>query len=94
MVDSSATQDRKLQGHDNKFASDSNIGWNSADSNFPLAWQLNTGIPTQSVFMKPLSFQSLFDSRFWCPYVTVAGDFGLDLIPHQVNPVADKYVQS
>ena len=41
----------------------------------------------------PLSSQSLFDNKFWCPYVIVIGDLGLDLIPHQVNPVADKDVQ-
>ena len=93
MFDSSATQGRQLQGHDSKFVFDNNIGWNSADSKFLLASQQNTGVPTQSVFRKPLSFQSLFDSKFLCPYVTIAGDLGLDLIPHQVNPLADKDVQ-
>ena len=46
MVDSSTTQGKQLQGHDNKFVFDSNIGWNSADSKFPLAWQQNIGVPT------------------------------------------------
>ena len=51
------------------------------------------GVPTKSVLKKPLSSQSLLDSKFWCLHVTVIGDLGLDLIPHQVNPVADKDVQ-
>ena len=51
------------------------------------------GVPTKIVLRKPLLSQSLFDSKFWCLHVTIIGDLGLDLIPHQVNLVADKDVQ-
>ena len=51
------------------------------------------GVPTRSVLRKPLSSQSLFDNKFWCLHVTIIGDLGLDLIHHQVNPMAEKNVQ-
>ena len=44
-----------------------------------------TGVPLGSVLRKPLSSHLLFDSKFWCHYVTVIGEYGIrfDLLSSQ-----------